>query len=112
MREFNFYDEKIKLTGNVLEIRKYEYEQIRNKGNVSLFNDRYQIVIEENERYILDTYTDLRFYSIKELQDHFNRIGDYSSFNNNLLLKLKYALLTDIQKQLVNKVKSIFRVKV
>ncbi|MCX5774330.1 MAG: hypothetical protein NTX05_06960 [Fusobacteria bacterium] len=111
MREFNFYDEKIKLTGNVLEIRKYEYEQIRNKGNTSLWSDRYIIDSNENTKFILDTYSGNQFYSIRELQDHFNRLGDYSSYNNNLLLKLKYALLTDIQKQLVNKVKSIFRVK-
>jgi len=109
----NFYTNRIKLSGNVLEVRSYANEQLRNKNGMiaRYFESRFIVIDDEEKIYIKDLITDERFYTIKDFKEFLNSSGDFSNFNFNLLQKFRYELMTEKQKQLYNKIKSIYRVK-
>jgi len=111
MSDFNFYDTRIKLTGNVIEIRKYTNDQLRIKNESSSTEKRFTIELFGGVNIIYDTQSKYSFHSVKELYEYLKDTNDITPNNIKELLALKYKILSPIQKQLFNKIKTLHRCK-
>jgi hypothetical protein len=69
------YETKIKVSGNIIELREYHVEQLRDrKSNGSKIESRYECIFskEYNHNIIIDKFTSRRFLSIIEFKDYVN----------------------------------------